>query len=242
MYEKNIRGITFELFAKRYIEAKERLENPELSGSLLEIIKKPKKFLRELLDMYTRQYNNENNVAQKEIIFSKIRGVRKLIDDRDIPEFPHNSDAVAIKTEIGEEGLVVSVLGLLEVKNYNFFKSKEEFHNVIKQQEASKEDTINILNTFAKFLPDFYKSKKIVSPKKITVVPDKKFKQTIIQSKIDNFDSKLTDRVKLLYEKGIEIETIDITPKDFAKICKILEPEIRRRMIELQRSAYRPKL
>lgn len=238
-YERAVRGMLFESIALKYMESKGEPENPALSNLILEVSRNPKGFLTRVYDMRSKEYTSETNPSKRDLLLNEIRNLRQKIEDPNIPRLPSNSDAIAIQTREGEHGLELSIVGSIEVKNYNFVKS-DRVNDVIKQLEKSKQDTLSILNSVLDYLPYYCNTVDLSVPKSINVVSKEDFQQTVVQP--DVYRGENDPNRKYLEDMGIKVETMNITARQLAEIAKILEPEIRKSMIKLQRSGYRSKV
>ena len=169
----------------------------------------------------------------------KMKKIKSEIEDPDILRFPSNSDAIAIQTKGGKESVEIRVVGSIEIKNYNFMRS-EQSDKVLQQLEKSKHDTVLILNKVLKYLPYYYRQNGREIPDNVVVNSEEDFKQTVVQP--DVYKTPDSPEKKFLEENGIVVETIGITPKKLAEVANLIEPEIRRKMNNLQRFGYKPRV
>lgn len=238
--QKNIRGMFFEHLALRYMEEKGEPQDPYLSNLILGISRDPKGFLSAVCGKMLKEYNLENNPGKKDELFLKMKQVTNEIEDRDLPKFPSNNDAIAIQTIKDQTQLKVTVVGSIEVKGYNFLRSPHA-GEVMHQLSKSKRDTVNVLEKVLKYLPYYINSRdNKYEFKNIDVVPKNDFQQTVVQPKVYKDDNDL-DKI-YLESQGYNIEIINITTKQIADICGVLKPEIREEMTKAQRFGYKTKV
>ena len=239
MYERSIRGMLFEYVALGYMEKKGEPEDPELSNIILSISRNPKGFLSSVHQSLLKEYVSETNPSKKQETEMKMKKIKSEIEDPDILRFPSNSDAIAIQTKGGKESVEIRVVGSIEIKNYNFMRS-EQSDKVLQQLEKSKHDTVLILNKVLKYLPYYYRQNGREIPDNVVVNSEEDFKQTVVQP--DVYKTPDSPEKKFLEENGIVVETIGITPKKLAEVANLIEPEIRRKMNNLQRFGYKPRV
>jgi hypothetical protein len=240
IYHKNIRGMFFEHLALRYMEEKGEPEDPFLSNLILGISRDPKGFLSVIYGTMLKEYNLENNPGKKDQLLSDMRKVKNEIEDPGLPNFPSNNDAIAIQTVNNHSELKVTVVGSIEVKGYNFIRSKYA-EDVMNQLSKSKHDTVNVLDKVLKYLPYYLNSKNNnYEFRNIDIVSEDDFQQTLVQPNVYKGEND-TDKLSL-ESQGFNVEIINITTEQIANISKVLAPEIRKEMIKAQRFGYKPKV
>jgi hypothetical protein len=116
----------------------------------------------------------------------------------------------------------------------------EQSDKVLQQLEKSKHDTVLILNKVLKYLPYYYRQNGREISDKVVVNSEEDFKQTVVQP--DVYKTPDSPEKRFLEENGIIVETIGITPRKLAEIAAIVEPEIRKKMNNLQRFGYKPRV
>ena len=239
MYERSIRGMLFEYVALGYMEKKGEPEDPELSNIILSISRNPKGFLSSVHQSLLKEYVSETDLGKKHEIEMKMKKIKSEIGDPDILRFPSNSDAIAIQTKGDKDSVEIRVVGSIEIKNYNFMRS-EQSDKVLQQLEKSKHDTVLILNRVLKYLPYYYRQNGREIPDNVIVNSEEEFKQTVVQP--DVYKTPDSPEKRFLEDNGILVETIGITPKKLAEVANLIEPEIRKRMSNLQRFGYKPRV
>jgi hypothetical protein len=239
MYERSVRGMMFEQIALDYMEKKGEPEDPDLSNIILSISRNPKGFLSSVHQSLLKEYVSETDSGKKYEIEMKIKKIRSEIDDPNILKFPSNSDAIAIRTKGGKDNIEIRVVGSIEIKNYNFMRS-ETTDEVLQQLERSKHDTVFILDRVLKYLPYYYRKNGREISDNVFVNSEEDFTQTIVQP--DVYRTPDSPEKAFLEKSGIIVETLGITPRKLAEIATIIEPEIRKRMNNLQRFGYKPKV
>ena len=220
------RGHFFEMYALAFLHEIDEPPHPELSAALLETVRDPSLMISELSELLEKAENLPEEYQPVAERFEEKKG--RL--GRKFATKPRNNDAIAIKTEVDEQGEVsVLVTGSYEMKNY-FLTGKESEADVRDQLKQSKSATLDALRELGQYLPMYLALKgheKV--PAKVAVTSTKKFTQTLVQPE-GMFKRKKDLFAQMDYEgkdwEGYEIKYAPINMEELSAIYPEFEQEV----------------